>query len=136
MTDEDRTFLAREAACIHEQFFGGPAPPEVIARYVEAHSIYLAEADERGRRVMQTVLERGLDLEAVELALRARRYDRSVTTKIQVLFYLVEVRSRYYGCFVNTAPGRVGAWWNLGKAVLKTAVKYLKGVWLVHKYGL
>ncbi len=130
------SLLEREAAAIHERFFGGPAPPEVVTRYVDAHREYHAESDDPHLRTMRIVLERGLDIEAVELALRLNRRDRFLTSKIQVLFCLVEVRSKYYGRFVNMERRRARAWWEIGMAVLRTAWKYAKGVWLVQRYGL
>jgi hypothetical protein len=128
--------IEREAAYLHERFFGGPVPPEVASRYAAAHRAYQAHADERHERGMDLILARRLDVEAIELALRLGRRDRFLTAKIQVLFSLVEVRSRYYSLFVNTRRRRARAWWAMAATVPATAWKYAKGVWLVRRYGL
>jgi hypothetical protein len=128
--------LEQEAAYIHERFFGAPAPGEVAARYAAAHRQYGIVADEGQRRRIEIILDRRLDIEAIELALRIGRRDRFLTAKIQVLFYLVEVRAAYYHRFVNTEARRACAWWAIAKAVPATAWKYAKGKWLVRRYGL
>ncbi|HVX66214.1 MAG TPA: hypothetical protein VHA11_06420 [Bryobacteraceae bacterium] len=124
--------LEQEAAYIHERFFGGPPPAEVAGRYAAAHRRYGIAPDRR----MDIILDRRLDIEAIELALRIGRRDRSLTAKIQVLFYLVEVRSAYYHRFVNTETRRARAWWAILAAVPATVWKYAKGAWLVRRYGL
>jgi hypothetical protein len=136
VTGEYRGLLEREAVYLHGQFFGGPVEREIVDRYVAAHERYVPEQSERARRIMETVLNARLDAEAIEFALRVRRRERILTSKIQTLFYLAEVRSKYYGAFVNAVPGRARAWSGLVKAVIASAVKFLKGAWLVRKYGL
>jgi hypothetical protein len=124
--------LEQEAGYIHERFFGGPAPEEVAARYAAAHRQYGIAPDDR----MEIILGHRLDIEAIELALRIGRRDRFLTAKIQVLFYLVEVRAAYHHRFVNTQMRRARAWRAILKAVPATVWKYGKGVWLVRRYGL
>ena len=56
-----------------------------------------------------------LDPEAVEVVLRLSGRDSVLTRKIQILFYLAEVRSAYYPRFVNERAGfwrAVAALWD------------------------
>ena len=57
--------------------------------------------------MVEMIVAHRLDAEAVELAMRFRHGSDVLTRKIQVLFFLVEVRSAYYGYFVNQTPGLV-----------------------------
>lgn len=135
MTAEYRSLLEREVRHLHARFFEGTIAPEVVERYVDAHRRYLPDPDDRARRVMEAILDAQLDPEAVELALRMHRRERFLTRKIQILFYLVEVRSEYYGYFVNSESGRAAAWSSVLKGVVITGFKFIKGTCLVWKHG-
>ena len=126
-----RAALEREAEHLHASFFRRPAPPAVLERYAAAHSMALPEPGERTRRLIDAVVERRLDVEAVELFLRWRRRDRALSRKVQILFYLVEVRKDYYADFINQRPGVARAVGALLAAVVRTAWKFVKGWRLV-----
>ena len=123
--------LEREARYLHELFFGCNAAPEVVERYVAASQLCLGE-----QRIASLIVEKRLDAEAIELVLRARRLDTVLTRKIQILFYLVEVRSHYYSYFVRCQEGRLRGYWTLAAAVIHTAWKSAKGMYLIRRYGL
>ena len=55
---------------------------------------------------------------------------------MQMLCYLVEVRSAYLGEFVNLRPSRAGAAAALAAATVRSAWKMMKGAYLVRRYGL
>ncbi len=119
--------LAREAEYFHWRFFRRPAPAQVVERYVAANRLCFPETDDRARRMLEQIVDRRLDVEAVELYLRWRRGDRLLTRKIQILFYLVEVRAAYYADFVNRKPGLARALAALLAGVAGTAWKCIKG---------
>src|ERR1035441_10472022 len=102
---DDRTALESEARHFHALFFHGPLPGPVVERYVAANHLCFPVPDPKARRMVETIVTRRLDAEAIELALRLRKGSRVLTRKIQVLFYLVEVRSEYYAYFINQVPG-------------------------------
>jgi hypothetical protein len=77
-----------------------------------------------------------LDAEAIELAMRLRRGDPVLTKKIHVLFYLVEVRSRYYHYFVNERAAFWLAVFRIAAGCLRTVYKYVKGAMLIRRYEL
>ena len=131
---DDRTALEREAHHFHTLFFRRPLPGPVVERYVAANQLCFPAVDSKTRELVATIVERRLDAEAIELALRLRKGNRILTRKIQILFYLVEVRSEYYGYFINQVPG----WWRgvfrLLAAVARTGWKCAKGLFLVWRY--
>ena len=88
----------------------------------------------RDGKMVENIVKRGLDAEAIELAMRLTHRSSALTRKIQILFYLVEVRSAYYGDFVNQRPGLWRAVVPL-LASLQTAWKGAKGRYLVWSYG-
>ena len=131
---DDRTALESEARHFHALFFHRPLPGPVVERYVAANHLCFPVPDPKARRMVEIIVTRRLDAEAIELALRLRKGNRVLTRKIQILFYLVEVRSEYYAYFINQVPG----WWSavlrLLGAVVRTGWKCAKGLYLVWRY--
>ena len=124
--------LRVEAVYLHRAFFRSDPPSEVVDRYIAANLICCGESD----ALTGTIVARGLDAEAIEFALRLRKGPTILTKKIHILFYLVEVRSAYYSFFVGGGESRPRALSGVLYAALLTAVKYVKGAYLVRKHGL
>ncbi len=124
--------LGREARYFHRAFFRSEPPPEVIDRYIAANLICCAEAS----ALVDAIVVRQLDAEAIELSLRLHKGPTILTRKIQILFYLLEVRSAYYPFFFGRGEPLPIGLFGLLYSVLQTAVKYVKGTWLVRKHGL
>jgi len=132
----DAEGLAREARYLHQAVFGGAIPEAVVERYIRAHDSFPALRSEEARHMLEVVLSRNLDPEAIELALRVRKGNPALTRKFQVLCYLVEVRSAYYPRFVNQRPGAARAAAAMLRASLYSLGKLLKGWYLVRRYRL
>jgi SAM-dependent methyltransferase len=132
---EPERSLRNEARYLHGCFFPGDALPEVIDRYVAANILYCAAPG----KLTDTIVSERLDAEAIELVLRARGRSAILTKKLQILFYLLEVRSENYPAFFGP-PGkdepRFRTVIGLLCGLLQTAAKYLKGAYLVRKHGL
>jgi hypothetical protein len=124
--------LAMEARYLHRAFFGSDPPSEVVDRYIAANLICRCETD----ALTSAIVARRLDAEAIELTMRLRHGPTILTRKIRILFYLLEVRSAYYPFFVGGGESRFRALSGVLYAALPTAVKYLKGAYLVRKHGL
>jgi hypothetical protein len=124
--------LGLEARYLHRTFFGSDPPAEVVDRYIAANLICCGEPD----ALTDAVVAHGLDAEAIELTLRLRTGPTTLTNKIRILFYLLEVRSAYYPFFFGDAESLPRAVSGVAYSVLRTAVKYLKGAYLVRKHGL
>jgi len=126
--------LADEARHFHASLFSRNADPSVVTRYEAAHR--QAFPNEIPSAAVTRVVARRLDVEAVEFALRRRGAGRQLTRKIQVLCYLVEVRSDYFSLFLNDADARTRAWLALAGETLRTGWKLVKGEFLVRRHGL
>ena len=124
--------LADEARYLHRAFFREDPPAEVVDRYIAANTLCFPESSS----LILTIVACRLDAEAVELALRLRKGPSILTKKIQILFYLLEVRSAYYSFFVGEKESRPRAILGILFSVFQTAMKSLKGVYLVRRYGL
>ena len=124
--------LADEARYLHRAFFRKDTPTEVVDRYIAANTLCFPESSP----LMAKIVARRLDAEAVELALRLRKGPSILTKKIQILFYLLEVRSAYYSFFVGERESRPRAILGVLFSVLQTAMKSLKGAYLVRRHGL
>ena len=133
--NDDRSALEREASYFHALFFRRQIPEVVISRYVAANNLCFPTLDARDRKMVETIVTLRLDAEAIELAMRFRRGSGVLTRKIQILFFLVEVRSAYYGCFVNQTPGLWRALLRLFGSSVQAVWKGGKGCYLVWRYG-
>jgi hypothetical protein len=131
----DADFLAREARHLHACFFDTEIPTEVVDRYVRANQLCFPDYDEPSLRLLSRLVDRRLDVEAVELVLRTTRRQRLLTRKVQILFYLLEVRSAYYSRFVNTRPDAFAVL-KLAAEVIRTGLKFGKGQYLIRKHEL
>lgn len=127
--------LADEARYLHRHFFGGPPPPEVVERYAQACGRVLGEEGEHSGPLLRKVVGLGLDPEAVEIALRLRG-NRTLTRKIQTLFYLVEVRAEYLPFFFNQRPGLARGLWAVLAATAAGTRTLVRGLLLVRRHGL
>lgn len=134
--NSDRDALASEAQYLHRAVFGGAVPEEVLERYIRAHGVCPAARTEAARRMLDLILSRNLDAEAIEYALRLRKGNPALTQKFQILFYLVEVRSAYYPRFVNERAGAARAAWEMLQGVLRSLAKFPKGCYLIRRYRL
>jgi hypothetical protein len=130
------TTLADEARYLHDCFFSQPLDQAVVERYVAAHDLCIPRLDEAQARTIDRIVSAGLDAEAIELVFRRRQPDNFLTKKIQILFYLVEVRSSYYEYFVNQEAGFRVALRRLVQSALGAAGKYLKGTYLIWRHSL
>jgi hypothetical protein len=128
--------LADEARYLHRAFFRTDPPPEVVDRYIAANTLCFPESSPLASKMMSKIVARRLDAEAVELALRLRKGPSILTKKIQILFYLLEVRSAYYSFFVGERESRPRAILGMLFSVFQTAMKSLKGVYLIRRHGL
>ena len=132
---DDRSALEREVTYLHTLFFRKPIPEVVIRRYVAANILCFPAPDTRDSKMVETIVAHHLDAEAIELAMRLRHGSDVLTRKIQILFFLVEIRSAYYGSFVNQTPGLWRAVFWLIVSFIQTAWKGGKGCYLVWRYG-
>jgi hypothetical protein len=128
--------LANEARYLHRAFFRKDPPAEVVDRYIAANTLCFPESSPLASKMMSKIVAARLDAEAVELALRLHKGPTILTRKIQILFYLLEVRSEYYSFFVGERESRLRAILGMSFSVFQTAVKSLKGVYLVRRHGL
>src|SRR5262249_28493298 len=115
--------LRREASALHRAAFGRDVAEEVAQRYTEAHRGALLRVDSADSKWMQRVLERGIDLEALEIALRIRQPDHVLCHKFKLLIYIAEAFPEYYGDFVNEERRRAGGFCSLALHGLRTLCK-------------
>lgn len=131
-----REDLIAEVRLLHRQFFGTSIPPDVERRYVAANVEVFPRMTPSHLAALARLVQHDCDAEAVECALRLRRMAHPLTVKVQILFYLVEVRSAYYGRFVDENPGPWKARCALMAAVMRTVWKFGKGNYQIARYRL
>src|SRR5579862_729189 len=83
-----------EAAILHRALFPKTAMPASLeARYAQARERFFANDD--AAPLVAQIVERGLDPEAIEYAMRVRGGPNGLTRRFQVMLSLCEVRSGY-----------------------------------------
>jgi hypothetical protein len=117
--------LRVEANHIHRVLFGHDAPEEVLRQYASA--LEAPPLADWPRINLERLIERGADLEALELALRRSRRRNALTQRFQVLCYLAEVRPDNFGRFVNERRRWPAGWLILGLHLLRSIYKLAKG---------
>jgi hypothetical protein len=128
--------LFREAEVFHQAIFGGPVPEDIREAFVSANRILLKDATNVIPVRIELILERSLDVEAIEFALRRRSPQNVLTKKLLILCYLAEARSVYFNTFVNEQHRPVRAFINLSFKTCRSVYKLLKGHCLIRIYNV
>ncbi len=132
---EELEGLRAQANYLHRALFGREAPDEVRRQY--ASVLHCAALAATPRNDLARLMERHVDLEAMEVALRRRNPDNSLTQRFRVLCYLAEARPEYFDRFVNETPAFVVGALTLGFLTLRSLYKLVKGDLLlrIHDVG-
>ena len=134
--DFSRHDLSRQADFLHEKIFGRPILEDIRAEFVSANIKLLKDAPGLASVNIDLILQRSMDVEAIEFALRRRNPQNLLTKKLLILCYLAESRSAYYTDFVNEQPRPIGAFISLSLQTCRSMYKLLKGLWLIRMYDV
>jgi hypothetical protein len=127
-------WLYQEANHLYRALFGCHAPDEVRRQYVEA--IHGATVSDSPRLDLRQLIERGVDLEALEFALRRVRFLNPLTQRFRVISYLAEVRPENYGRFVTEHRQFFAGWLTLAMHLIRSIYKLAKGQRLLRIHDL
>jgi hypothetical protein len=130
VTAAPETVLRKEARYLYRALFGGDPSPQIENGYVAAHRFYCT--DNKDVPFMATVVERHLDVEALELVLRRSR--PALTRKLRILVYLLEVTPSEYGRFINPTSRPWRGWASLIRGSVRTARKYAQGKAILRRH--
>lgn len=130
-SEEFHSELVSEARTLHRFVFNSDVPQDVSEKYVMSHDYYLTEATDKDLLWMKRALQRGLDLEALEIALRIIKKNHILVRKIKILVYISESFTAYYGAFVNERSQRRNAFAILSFHLIRSVYKFLKGTFLL-----
>jgi len=128
--------LSREAEVFHQVIFGEPVPADIRQAFVAANRILLKDAPKVIPVKIDFIIERSLDVEAIEFALRRRDPQNLLTKKLLIICYLAESRGAYFSTFVNEEPQPVRGFIKVSFASLRSAYKLLKGHFLIRIYDV
>ncbi len=123
-----------EASYLHSCLFETGIDAETSTRYEKATGLILA--NHQPSLAVTRVVERHLDAEAVEYALRRRGLGADLRLRLQILCYLAEPRQEYLSEFVNLRAARGAAWSALIGSALHSVWKLIKGEYLIRRHGL
>lgn len=126
--------MNKEAHYLFACLFGRAPDALTVARYEAAHRELFA--GEPTPAWVTRIVERRLDAEAIEFALRRRGRGRELTRKLHICCYLAEARAEYLDRFVNSGASRARAWSALLGGVAGALWKLLKGEYAIRRHGL
>jgi hypothetical protein len=123
-----------EARAIHRTLFGRDAPERLQQQY--ARAIAPSPLADWPRLDLERLLERGVDLEALELALRRSHRVNALTQRFHVVCYLAEAQPENFARFINERRHPLTGWLILGWHGLRSLYKLHKGRRLMQIHGL
>lgn len=128
--------LLNEAEFFHQAIFGCSVPTDIREAFVSANQMLLKDVGNATRVNIDLILERSLDVEAIEFALRRRSPQNLLTKKLLILCYLTESRSAYFTTFVNEQYAPIRGFIKLLFATFRSMYKLVKGQCLIRIYGI
>ena len=131
MSDRDQRLQA-EADLLHRVLFGEPAPAATRVRFAD---LMRCRSLPDNLDVVE-LAARGVDLEALELAMRRRDPRNLLSQRFHALCYLAEARPDHFDLFVNRDAGWTRAMAVLTLHVLRSACKLIRGKWQMRAHGL
>jgi hypothetical protein len=136
MPTDDAETLVEEVKYFHQRVFKSDPEPDTIQRYTAANHLCFSAMPNTRSTLIQKLVSKKIDVEAVEVAWRLRDPRNPLTLKLQILCYLAEVKSRQMPRFVNLKPGFSRG---VAQLMLSTAwglIKFVKGRFLIWRHGL
>lgn len=129
--------LVDEANFFNHQVFSGKLTPEIISQYVKAHEFVLKSPAVTIKKIdLSLIIDKSLDLEAIEYALRLKFRDNLITKKIHILSYLLEANRDYNSLYFNEKAGFLKGFIILGYHVVRSCYLFIKGSYLINRYNL
>ena len=128
--------LSREAEFFHKRIFDRPVPDRIRADYISANETLLKDTSNLSRVRIELILERSMDVEAIEFALRRSIPQNILTKKLLILCYLAESRKDYFATFVNEQHQPFRAFFELSLHTFRSLYKLLKGRCLIWIYDV
>jgi len=130
------TQLRDEGRRLALEVFGVQLADELAGHYAAANERWASSVSADEEATVATVLDRGLDVEAVEFALRlqSRAQPHLLTSKIWILSYLIEAHGSER--YVNRRGARILHTATLTSHVLQAGPAWVRGWWLVRRHGL
>lgn len=134
---ESEQALIAQAHYLSDELFGARAPDALATAYARAHAHALGVFEGAECGVVDSLVRLGLDLVAVEYAMRIREPTNLLTKKVRIFVYLAESHPDYFAFFINDRDSSV--YRSIGALILemfRSGWKALKGLWLIWRYRL
>lgn len=136
MSKTNPRHLEKEIQYFYHEIWGRDPDSITIERYINAHEKLNLIHDRKQQDMIDLILDRKLNAEAIEFFLRTKNQNNLLTRKWVILFFLSECISDNYERFFISRKASFRGWIRIVFALLHTATSYLRGWWLVRRYGL
>jgi hypothetical protein len=131
-----RDDLEREAFFLCKCFFSADPGPQLVDRYVAAHTVIPIARSENSIALMHTLLEKKLNAEAVEYVLRLKNPDNVLTWKVQILHYLCEAERKHWQDFYTQSDSVTRGIISLTWSFSRTIKLWLQGNFILRRHHL
>jgi len=128
--------LRLEVEFFYRRIFDSPLPEEVREKYVAANLMLCNSRVNLSAIRLDLIMQRSLDVEALEFVLRRRNPQNILTIKLLIIHYLTEARSSYFDFFVNESNRPVSAFAELTFHCFRSLYKLAKGRYLLWRYNV
>lgn len=137
----ENTFLKNklllEASYIHRSIFKDDILAEIAEKYIESHKFLDLKTSPEQDNSLNTIIQKKLDIEAIELVIRRKHNKHPLSKKIHTLCYLVENHYCYSSMFINETDCTLKAWFALiVEIALHSIFKFIKGKYLLWRYDI
>jgi hypothetical protein len=127
-------YLSKEMILFHQRIFSFEAVEEVISHYIKAHQVYQAKMDSSEAAFISFIVEKGVDLEAVEYVWRLKKKNNLLTQKLGILLFVCEVFPQYQNSYLNFCDNRL-AIFELFFYLFRSFYKAVKGLIIFNIYS-
>lgn len=128
--------LKKEVDYFIRFFFKKETDEMTIDRYIHANKEVFSnnKITEHQSILLESLIENNVDIEAIEFAWRLKDRENVLSKKIQIVFYLLEVKSEFFILMINERKSILKASIILSFSICHSIYKLLKGLILLRRY--
>lgn len=93
--------LEHECGFIHRRIFGFEPSKDIQKRYVQVHDVYHRYIKNDEQMQIGHIIQKKVDLVSLEFFWRFKNRQNLLSKKIQILFYLTEVKPEYQRLYIS-----------------------------------
>lgn len=121
----------KEAEKIYSSLTNKNIPEQIRQRFNDVSKKIDDNYPQKDVKEYYEVMNKARDLEALEFAARCLKKMPILTEKFKIMVYLAETVPENYSLFINENRGRISGYVCMAFSLLRTAVKFPKGLMIL-----